>query len=143
MDLRTIQLASIRDLLDTKGHWKAVLWGDVAGMPVPDLLNILSHGKRTGLLVSQSVEGVERALGIVDGDVTFAASSQPGEGNDPREIAVGLLRLTAGAFTFLRGPAGVLQGVEPALGIQELLLDGLRRIDEAGKDGHTTGRMAG
>ena len=45
----------------------------------------------------------ERALGVVRGNITWAASSDPGE-RDFREVAFGMVRLINGQFTFLRAP---------------------------------------
>jgi hypothetical protein len=109
-------------------RFRPVLWGELSGMPLPDLLSVLAHSRRTGLLLVRCKEGSERALGVVRGLVTFSASSEPGE-RDLRDVAYGLVRLHQGEFTFL----GAQEGVLPEGGgasAQELLLDGLRRLDE-------------
>src|SRR5206468_2080258 len=122
MDHKTFHLAAVHELVGQGAQWKSVLWGDLAGMPVPDLMNVLSHGNRTGLLLIRGDDGSERALGFHDGYVTWSASSDPTE-LDARGMALALVRLQKGEFTYLRGP--VPAGDGPSA--QELLLDGLRR----------------
>ena len=46
-----------------------------------------------------------------------------------REVCFGLLKEQAGSFVFLRGPIYALPETE-GCDVQELLLDGLRRLDE-------------
>ena len=109
-------------------RFRPVLWGDLSGMPLPDLLSALAHSRRTGLLLVSCREGGERALGMVRGLVTFSASSEPCE-RDLRDVAYALVRLHQGEFTFL----GAQEGALPEGGgasVRELLLEGLRRLDE-------------
>src|SRR5438270_3702667 len=120
MDYKSFHLAAVHELIGAGGVWKNVLWGDLAGMPIADLLNVLSHGNRTGLLLIRGDDGSERALGFHDGYITWSASSNPVEHN-AREMALGVVRLQKGEFTYLRGP--VPGGDGPSA--QELLLDGL------------------
>jgi hypothetical protein len=126
VDQRNIHLAAVRELIGAGAEWKPVLWGDLGGMPAADLLEILTHGRRSGLLLVLGDDDSERALAMHEGHVTFQATSEPLE-REPSDIVFGLIRLRAGQFTFLRGP--VPQGEGPST--QELLLDGLRRLDEA------------
>jgi hypothetical protein len=81
------------------------------------------------LLLVRGRDGSERALGVVKGQVTWAASSAIEE-HDVREVAFGLVRLHHGEFTFLRVPDGLLPEGAGA-STTELLLDGMRRLDEA------------
>jgi hypothetical protein len=126
LDYRNFRLAAVHELITVGHEWKVVLWGDLAGMPAADLLNILSHGGRSGILLVLGDDDSERALGLSGGCITWFASSEPLE-QDERDLAFGLVRLEKGDFTFLRGP--VPPGEGPS--VQELLLDGLRRLDEA------------
>ncbi|MGE5049247.1 MAG: DUF4388 domain-containing protein [Deltaproteobacteria bacterium] len=109
-------------------RFRPVLWGELSGMPLPDLLSALAHSRRTGLLLVRCREGSERALGVVRGLVTFSASSEPSE-RDLRDVAYGLVRLHHGDFVFLSAAEGVLPEGGGA-SAQEVLLDGLRRLDE-------------
>lgn len=128
MDHRSFRLAAVHELIGKGAGFSPVLWGELSGMPLPDLLSVLAASQRTGLLLVRSREGSERALGVVRGQVTWAASSDPSE-RDVRDVAFGLVRLHSGQFTFLRAADGALPEGEGA-SAQELLLDGLRRLDE-------------
>jgi hypothetical protein len=129
VDHRTFHLGAVQALLANGKGSAPVLWGELSGLPPPDLLSVLSHGRRTGLLLVRGRDGSERALGVVKGQVTWAASSAMEE-HDVREVAFGLVRLHHGEFTFLRVPDGLLPEGAGA-STTELLLDGMRRLDEA------------
>jgi len=129
VDHRTFHLGAVQALLANGKGSAPVLWGELSGLPLPDLLSVLSHGRRTGLLLVRGRDGSERALGVVKGQVTWAASSALEE-HDVREVAFGLVRLHHGEFTFLRVPDGLLPEGAGA-STTELLLDGMRRLDEA------------
>ena len=128
MDHRTFRLAAVHELVANGNPVEPVVWGELSGLPLPDLLTVLAHGRRTGLLLVRGKDASERALGIERGEVTWAASSQPAE-RDVRDVAFGLVRLHHGQFTFLRAPEGVLPKAAGA-SATELLLDGMRRLDE-------------
>src|SRR2546430_4518828 len=55
-----------------------VLVGDLAQIPPTDLLNFLHQGRQSGVLYARS-EGVERALVLDDGNVSWGVSSRPAE----------------------------------------------------------------
>ncbi|HXL40663.1 MAG TPA: DUF4388 domain-containing protein [Myxococcales bacterium] len=129
MDHRTFRLGAVQALLANGKGSAPVLWGELSGLPLSDLLSVLAHGRRTGLLLVRGGDGSERALGVVKGQVTWAASSAAEE-HDVREVAFGLVRLHQGEFTFLRVPDGMLPEGAGA-STTELLLDGMRRLDEA------------
>jgi hypothetical protein len=129
VDHRTFRLGAVQGLLANGKGATPVLWGELSGLPLPDLLSVLALGRRTGLLLVLGRDGSERALGVVKGQVTWAASSAREE-HDVREVAFGLVRLHHGEFTFLRVPDGVLPEGAGA-STTELLLDGMRRLDEA------------
>ena len=105
MDLRTVQLAEVRQLL-LRHLWKPALWGDLSGMSVAELLNVFHLGKRTGLLLVRSPRE-ERALGFREGEAVLGHSTCAAE-PDLREICYGLLKEDAGSFVFLRGPGYAL-----------------------------------
>lgn len=107
---------------------RPVLWGDLADMHAGDLLSLLCHQRRTGLLVA-SCEGVERALAFIEGSLVWGRSEVPQEGEVCAEVVHGLLQGCAGTFSFLRTAAEALPQGE-RLETQGLILEGLRRIDE-------------
>lgn len=128
MELHKLRHEEVKALLSRSSGWRPALWGDLEGTPFPDLLNILTQGRRSGLLLVEHA-GEERALGFISGDVTFAASTVQAERDEARQIVFALLREQAGTFTWLRGPHAVL-GRDAPRSAQELLLDGLCRLDE-------------
>lgn len=140
MDYRSFHLPAVHALVGDGARFRPVLWGELSGLPLPDLLSALAHSRRTGLLLVRCKEGSERALGVVRGLVTFSASSAPAE-RDLRDVAYGLVRLHHGEFTFLSAPEGALPEGGGA-SAQELLLDGLRRLDEETRPA-PTGLVAG
>ena len=140
MDHRSFRLAAVHELVGSGEGWKPVLWGDLSGLPLPDLLSVLSHARRTGLLLVRCGENSERALAVVDGRITWAASSEGSE-RDIRDVCYGLVRLHQGLFTMLSAPPGKLPAGD-GVSTQELLLDGLRRLDEETAPPRTPGRKA-
>lgn len=140
MDHRSFHLPAVHALVGDGARFRPVLWGELSGMPLPDLLSALAHSRRTGLLLVRCREGSERALGVVRGLVTFSASSEPSE-RDLRDVAYGLVRLHHGDFVFLSAAEGVLPEGGGA-SAQEVLLDGLRRLDEETRPA-ATGLAAG
>jgi hypothetical protein len=128
VDHRSFHLAAVHELVAGGTGFTPVLWGELSGLPLPDLLSVLAHGRQTGLLLVRGRDASERALGVVKGQVTWAASSATDE-RDIREVAFGLVRLHHGQFTFIRTPDGVLPEGEGE-SATELLLDGMRRLDE-------------
>ncbi len=126
MDHRSFRLAAVHELVGDGSEWTGVLWGKLSGLPVVDLLSVLGHARRPGLLLIRGEDESERALGLLDGCVVWSASSEPAE-QDARKMAFGLVRLQEGEFTFLKGPVPAGEGPTA----QEILLDGLRRLDEA------------
>jgi hypothetical protein len=57
---------------------EVVLVGDLAHIPPTDLLNFLHQGRQSGVLYARS-EGIERALVLDDGNVSWGVSSSPAE----------------------------------------------------------------
>jgi len=135
VDHRSFHLAAVHELVEEGKAFTPVLWGELSGLPLTDLLNVLAHGQRTGLLLVRGPDASERALGVVKGSVTWAASSAPEE-RTVREVAFALVRLQNGQFTFLRAQEGAVPAGEGA-SATELLLEGLRRLDEESRVAHT------
>ena len=127
MDLRTVELVEVRELL-LRHVWKPTLWGELSGMPFADILNLFHMSRRTGLLIVHS-GSEERVLGFRDGEVVLARSTFPGE-RDPHDICFALLLEEAGSFVVLRGPLYAFHSTETC-DVQEILLDSMRRVDEA------------
>ncbi len=143
--LRRGSVAHLHELPQLEGALPA-LAGDLAEVPPSDLLSLLHQGRRSGILLASSHQ-VERCVVLIDGQVTWAASTSPAErmvvanlttGKDPWkqldekaiEIVFGLLGSESGTFTFLRAAAGVKLPAVFALDTQAVLLDGLRVLDE-------------
>lgn len=108
---------------------RAVLWGDLEEFDVGDLLSMLQHQRRTGLLLVTR-DDLERVLVFVEGEITWTRSEDPEEGDDPSEVVFGLLSGRTGTFSLLRVDAADLPAGTPNQ-TQALLLDGLRRLDES------------
>lgn len=104
--------------------------GDLAEITVPDVLSLLSQGRRSGLLVA-TASGIERGMAFVEGDILWARSEDAAEGADPSRTLDGLLANAAGGrFDFFRAPAD-FDPPGDRISTVELLLDCLRRHDEA------------
>jgi hypothetical protein len=112
---------------------RPVLWGDLAELAAGDLLGLLEHHKRTGLLVV-SCDGVERALALIEGQLVWARSEQSEENGDAAAVVRGLLTGGAGTFSFLRADEADLPSGDPRE-LRVILLDGLRQLDESRRDG--------
>jgi hypothetical protein len=112
---------------------RPVLWGDLAELAAGDLLGLLEHHKRTGLLVV-SCDGVERALALIEGQLVWARSEEPAENGDAALVVRGLLTGSAGTFSFLRADEADLPSGDPRE-LRVILLDGLRQLDESRRDG--------
>jgi len=108
---------------------RPVLWGDLAELGAGDLLGLLEHHRRTGLLVV-SCDGVERALALIEGHLVWARSEESAENGDAASVVHGLLTGGAGTFSFLRADEADLPSGDPRQ-LREILLDGLRQLDES------------
>ena len=111
---------------------KPVLWGDLAELGAGDLLGLLEHHRRTGLLVV-SCDGVERALALIEGQLVWGRSEQLAENDDAAAVVRGLLTGGVGTFSFLRADEAELPSGDPRE-LRVVLLDGLRLLDESRRD---------
>ena len=119
----------IRELLQR--DVQAVLWGDLASIHTTEVFDIVAQGRKTGLLFV-SRDGIERIFGFHEGDLVFGFSSAVGEAEDAREAVLGLVRVAgAGSFTFLCATANAIPQSMRRQNVQEVVLDALRRVDEA------------
>jgi hypothetical protein len=139
----------VDDLLPQAELAQPALAGDLGAIPPSDLLSLLNQGRRSGILLA-SCRGVERCAVLIDGQVTWVASSSPVERltvekaspQTPTEdlwrlldekaidVVFGLLAAEEGTFAFLSVPPDVKLPAVFAIDTQAVLLDGLRRIDE-------------
>ncbi len=142
---------------------RVVVCGDVSGFGLGDLLAALGMGRWTGVVRVRAGE-VERELGLRQGRVVQAFSNNPedaldavlararlGRARRPRpaelaqavrrqaeEIFCALLRMAPGVFFLVDAPVCAASGVD--LELDHLLLEALRRQDEAGRDRAAAGR---
>jgi DNA-binding Lrp family transcriptional regulator len=127
-----------------------VLHGDLATLPLPDLFQWLDQGRRAGVLDVDTGEGVpfwlevrdrrvvtvSRPPGVQSGLGTLAGwvPSEPPEGLLPEGCADRVIDLflspSSGRFTLADDPSGFDEGVPLDVGLGQMTLEGLRRLDE-------------
>ena len=101
--------------------------GAIEEIPLPDVLQLLGSSKKTGVLVIHSQQGVGRLRmrkGII---VHVSIDSLPGVG--PLKCAYRLLAWTHGTFELEPADETPVPG-EIELPVHELLMEGLRQMDE-------------
>ncbi len=123
--------------------------GDLATFPLPDLLQWLDQSRRQGVVEVDSGEAVPFWLEVHDRRIVRAARpspepatlgtlarwrpSEPPDALWPEACAdrlVDLFLSPAGRFTFVDDAAGFEDGVRLDLGLGQMTLEGLRRLDE-------------
>lgn len=100
--------------------------GDIAELPIPELLQFLHISGRDGVLVVSDVAGKPRAvMHYVDANIVHATC----DGIAGREAVFASVAFDSGRFEFFRGRA---ERVERTIqeNVQNLILEGLRRLDE-------------
>ena len=100
--------------------------GDIAELPIPELLQFIHISGRDGVLVISDVAGKPRAvLHYVDANIVHAVC----DGIAGREAVYASIGFDSGHFEFFRGRA---ERVERTIdeSVQNLILEALRRIDE-------------
>ena len=101
--------------------------GSLADMSLPDLVQILAQGRKTGKLQLQGADGRKGEIHFLEGRVANALFLRlTGE-----EAFYAMLSITDGTFALdpeFKPGAAVIQG-----SAESLLLEGMRRIDEAGR----------
>jgi hypothetical protein len=127
-----------------------VLHGDLATLPLPDLFQWLDQGRRAGVVEVDTGEGVPFWLEVRDRRVLAAsrppaaqsglgslagwAPSEPLERLWPEGCADRIVDLflahSSGRFTLADDPSGFDEGVPLDLGLGQMTLEGLRRLDE-------------
>jgi hypothetical protein len=127
-----------------------VLHGDLVTLPLPDLLQWIDQGRRAGVVEIDAGEGAPFWLEVRDRRIVAASRptaeqvvlgslagwqpSAPPQALWPEALADRIVDLflgpPAGRFTLADDPAGFEDGVPLDLGIGQMVLEGLRRLDE-------------
>jgi len=117
----------IERLVERAEAWRAHLHGSLEHFSIPELLQQLEQGRKTGTLYVNG-GGLQGAVGVVDGWVSGAALREL-RGKD---ACFALLELGQGRFRFEPGaPAGALDGLEEGgISVQHLVLEHARLLDE-------------
>jgi len=100
--------------------------GAIEEIPLPDLLQLLGTSKKSGVLVITSDEDVGKIF-LHRGIVTYAEIND--DDVPPLKAAIRILGWTRGTFDF-DPPEERTLPVTINLSVQELLMEGLRQIDE-------------
>ena len=101
--------------------------GSIDEIPLPDLLQLLGTSKKSGVLIVRSDEDVGR-IHLKKGVVTFAIINDL-EVVQPLKSLFRILTWVHGSFE-LAPPDEALRPNDVSVGVHELLLEGLRQIDE-------------
>jgi pSer/pThr/pTyr-binding forkhead associated (FHA) protein len=100
--------------------------GQIEEIPLPDLLQLLGTSKKSGVLVITADQDVGRLI-MHRGIITFAEINE--DDIPPLKAAIRMLGWTRGTFDF-EPPEERTIPVAINLSVQELLMEGLRQIDE-------------
>ena len=100
--------------------------GAIEEIPLPDLLQLLGTSKKSGVLVITSDDDVGRIF-LHRGIVTYAEINE--DDVPPLKAAIRILAWTRGTFDF-DPPEDRTLPVTINLSVQELLMEGLRQLDE-------------
>lgn len=100
--------------------------GQIEEIPLPDLLQLLGTSKKSGVLVITADQDVGRLV-MHRGIITFAEINE--DDISPLKAAIRILAWTHGTFDF-EPPEERTIPVSINLSVQELLMEGLRQIDE-------------
>jgi hypothetical protein len=101
--------------------------GSIDEIPLPDLLQLLGSSKKTGTLVVRSDDDVGKIM-LRKGLVVFASINDLGE-VPPLKSVFRILTWMHGSFDLAPLDERPIPG-EISSGVQELLMEGLRQIDE-------------
>jgi hypothetical protein len=127
-----------------------VLHGDLVTFPLPDLFQWIDQGRRAGVIEVDTGEGAPTWLEVRDRRIVAAsrpssgqaglgslagwAHSEPAEALWPEACADRIVDLflapTSGRFALADDPAGFEDGIPLDLGVGQMTLEGLRRLDE-------------
>jgi pSer/pThr/pTyr-binding forkhead associated (FHA) protein len=101
--------------------------GAIDEIPLPDLLQLLGTSKKSGMLVVQSDEDVGRIV-LRKGNIAYASINDLDE-VPPLKSIYRILTWTTGTFALEPIDEAPMAG-EIEAGVQEVLMEGLRQIDE-------------
>ena len=102
--------------------------GSIEEIPLPDILQLFSASRKTGLLVVKSGAGRRANLYIENGQVVHAQLEGVAQSRS-RKTLCRVLRWKTGTFE-LRPAKSVPQGDRLSESMEHLLMDGLRELDE-------------
>lgn len=109
----------------------SVLQGDLADYPLPDLLQFFHNTRKHGqLLFEQPSTGLTAGVFFEHGEIVHAFLP-PREGED---AFYRLFNWSEGRFAFLKAAKPASKTISS--NVQNLLLEGLRRLDEGAEDDH-------
>jgi hypothetical protein len=117
------QMSSV--MMDVQSGTK-VFEGEVAALPIPELLQFLHISGKDGVLVVSDDTGRNRAVVHYEGTTIVHAVC---DGIVGREAVFAAIGFANGRFAFFAGTASNLQRTIDD-NVQNLILEGLRRIDE-------------
>jgi response regulator RpfG family c-di-GMP phosphodiesterase len=124
-----VLVAKIRQTLDRRpaAGPTAGVKGALSDMSLPDLVQILAQGRKTGKLAIRGKDGRNGEIHFLEGRVANALFA----GRQGEEAFYGMLSIQEGEFALdpdFKPPAVVMEG-----SAESLLLEGMRRLDEAGR----------
>lgn len=102
------------------------LRGDLASLPLPDLVQLLSMHRRSGLLTLSTPRGVAE-LRLEEGDITAVSFRQ----HHGEKAFCRLMQETSGAFQFSPGSVGSGSGSRMLKGTANLILEAMKQRDES------------
>ena len=108
---------------------RTTMSGAIDEIPLPDLLQLLSSSKKTGVLVVRGDEGAG-SIHLRKGQAYFAVIDDRIDVS-PLKTIFRLLTWVKGSFDFDAGEAATFP-TEIDLSVPEILMEGLRQIDELG-----------
>jgi hypothetical protein len=121
--------SSVRSRATTTGHGSRSMSGAIHEFPLPYLLQLLESSQKSGVLIVRS-EGTEDVakLYLRKGAVIYASINEL-EDIPPLKVVFRLLLWTRGTFD-LEPPEERTFPSELTISIQELLMEGMRQMDE-------------
>lgn len=122
-----VLVAKIRQTLERRPTESraAGVSGSLADMSLPDLVQVLSQGRKTGKLTVTAADGRKGDIEFLDGRVANASF----QGRTAQEAFYAMLTIQQGTFSL--DPAFRPTAVRIGESAEALLLEGMRRIDEA------------
>jgi len=113
--------------LGSRANNSRAMTGSIEEVPLPDLLQLFGSSKKSGVLVIRSDDDVGRIF-LRKGIVTFASINDLSD-VPPLKSVFRILTWSRGAFEFGPPDERTMPG-EVNASVQELLMEGLRQIDE-------------